>query len=87
LAVFPIIIIQFSSNILDFVQSKNKSRPHRLQIETEYLLDQKKFFHLTAAILIGKVALVAIGAMFIAFFNISVECLQLPGMEIKVLKL
>jgi hypothetical protein len=74
LAIFSIIIVQFSSSILDFVLPKNKSRPHRLQIEMEYFLDQDKFFrlimiHLTAAILIGKIALVAIGAMFIAYFQ------------------
>jgi len=74
LAIFSIIIVQFSSSILDFVLSKNKSRPHQLQIEMEYFLDQEKFFylimlHLTAAILISKITVAAIGTTFIAYFQ------------------
>ncbi|KAH0946900.1 hypothetical protein HN011_005423 [Eciton burchellii] len=73
-AIFPIIIAQLWSNILDVVLPKNESRPRRLQITMEYFLDQEKYFylfllHLNAAMLIGTIVLVGIVTTFIAYFQ------------------
>ncbi|KAH0946910.1 hypothetical protein HN011_006709 [Eciton burchellii] len=72
--IFLLLLEQFWPSIVDIVLCKNISRPHRLQIKTEYFFDQEKYFyfilfHLNAAIFIGMIATIGIGTMFIAYFQ------------------
>lgn len=69
-----LLLEQFWPSIFDIILYKNISRPHRLQIDMEYFLDQEKYFylilfHLNIAIFIAATAGLAIGTIFIAYFQ------------------
>jgi hypothetical protein len=71
---FILTIVQYWTEIFDVVLQINMSRSRTLPIITEYFIDQEKYFyfiilHLTVAILIGIVAGIGIGTMFITFFQ------------------
>jgi len=58
----------------DIVLHINMSRSRTLPIMTEYFIDEEKYFyfiilHFTVAILIGMIAVIAIGTMFITSFQ------------------
>ncbi|KAF3054251.1 Odorant receptor 238 [Nylanderia fulva] len=64
--------IQCTFNITGAILQTNVSQPRRLPITTEYFVDQEKYFflmlvHLNAALCIGTGAMVATGAMLIAY--------------------
>jgi len=71
---FIFTVVQYWTEIFDIVLQINMSRSRTLPIITEYFIDQEKYFyfiilHLTIAILIGIVAGIGIGTMFIIFFQ------------------
>jgi len=67
------IFTQFWS-IYNVVLSTNVSRPRRMQFATEYFVDQEKYFslillHISTALFIGAIGMVATGTMLIAYFK------------------
>ncbi|XP_071638279.1 uncharacterized protein [Temnothorax longispinosus] len=67
------IIIQLLT-LSDDVPSTNVTRPRRMQLVTEYFVDQEKYFflillHTNTAVCIGFTAMIATGTMFIAYFK------------------
>ncbi|XP_071646922.1 uncharacterized protein [Temnothorax longispinosus] len=65
---------QLWQNFINIILSANVSRPHHIQISTEYFLDQKVYFylplfHINVALAIGCIALVATGSMLLAYLQ------------------
>jgi len=61
-------------DFIDIILSTNKSQSHRLQISTEYFIDQEKYyyillFHINVAICIGLTVFAATGTLLIAYFQ------------------
>ncbi|KAH0946896.1 hypothetical protein HN011_004503 [Eciton burchellii] len=80
---------------LDIVE--NRSQSHPLEIETEYFIDQEKYFyiiliHMNTAIFIGILSLIAMAALLIAYFQhtcamFKIACYRMEHtVEINVLK-
>lgn len=66
--------IQLWQDFIVIILSTNATQPHHLQIPTEYFLDEKmyfylSFFHINVGLLVGGTALVATGAMLIAYLQ------------------
>jgi len=62
------------SHILDTVLPMNESRHSKIQILTEYFIDQEKYFYLTllhinAAFCIGATTIIGTGTMLIAYLK------------------
>ncbi|XP_071567179.1 uncharacterized protein [Temnothorax nylanderi] len=67
-----ITVTQLWPDFNNIILSANKSRSYRLQVSTEYFIDQEKYYyllrlHINLAIFIGSTVLVATGAMLLAF--------------------
>ncbi|XP_036143700.1 uncharacterized protein LOC118645903 [Monomorium pharaonis] len=65
---FTLIGIQLWPNFINIILSTNKSQSRRLQIFTEYFIDQERYyyiqqFHINAAVCIGFTAFTTTGAM------------------------
>ncbi|XP_018349238.1 PREDICTED: uncharacterized protein LOC108752704 [Trachymyrmex septentrionalis] len=73
-SIITLIVAQFWTSIIGNILSKNVSQSRNLFITTEYFIDQEKHFYLIAlhtyaAISIGCIATIAIGAMLVAYFQ------------------
>nr|XP_012228368.1 PREDICTED: uncharacterized protein LOC105675663 [Linepithema humile] len=68
------IIVQNWSIILDIILPINESRPRNIQFETEYFVDEEKYFflillHMNATLCTGMIGMLAIGTMLIAYLQ------------------
>ncbi|XP_036146404.1 uncharacterized protein LOC105828000 [Monomorium pharaonis] len=66
--------VQLWSQLIYVLLSVNVSRPRRLQIATEYFIDQERyfyllFFHINTVMFIGCVVMVATGTMLVAYLH------------------
>jgi len=71
--IFILIIIQFWTDIIGVLQM-NVSQNHTMPIMTEYFVDQEKYFYyillgINVAICVTFIITIAIGTMFITFFQ------------------
>jgi hypothetical protein len=71
---FILTAVQLWTDIFDIALHINMSRSRTLPIITEYFINEEKYFyfiilHFTVAILIGMIAVIAIGTMFIMSFQ------------------
>jgi len=81
-AVFINITIQIWPDILNIIFSLNNSQPRRLQIMTEYFVDQEKYFHLfllhqNVTICIGTISALATGTMLMAYLQYACGMFQI----------
>ncbi|KAH0948823.1 Or9e81 [Eciton burchellii] len=72
--IFILIIAQFWTEIFDIVLQMNVSRSRTMPIMTEYFVDQEKYFYfivlwINITICVQVIVLLAIGTMFITFFQ------------------
>ncbi|XP_071653009.1 uncharacterized protein [Temnothorax longispinosus] len=79
---------QIGQNFINIILSANVSRPHHLQISTEYFLDQKvyfylPFFHINIAMAIGCIAIVATGTMLIAYLQHACGMFEIASYRIE----
>jgi len=68
------IVAQFWTSIINNILSKNVSQSRNLLITMEYFIDQEKHFYLIvlhtyAAISVGYIAMIAIGAILVAYLQ------------------
>lgn len=76
------VIIQIWPDILHIILSVNNSQPRRLQIMTEYFVDQKKYFYLflfhqNVTMGIGVLGAIATGSMLMAYLQYACGMFQI----------
>ncbi|XP_071646921.1 uncharacterized protein [Temnothorax longispinosus] len=72
----------------DIILSANKSRSYRLQVSTEYFMDQEKYYyllllHINLALYMGLTVLVATGLMLLAFLYHACGMFEIASYRIK----
>ncbi|XP_067208924.1 uncharacterized protein [Linepithema humile] len=85
---FVITIIQIWPDILHIILSVNNSQPRRLEIMTEYFVDQEKYFHLfllhqNVTMFIGIIVLLATGTILMAYLQYVCGMFQIASYRIK----
>ncbi|XP_011863554.1 PREDICTED: uncharacterized protein LOC105559676 isoform X2 [Vollenhovia emeryi] len=81
------IIIQFWTTS-DDIPSMNLTRPGHMQVITEYFVDGEKYFfliqlHVTIAVCIGGIVLLATGTLFIAYFIFFCGMLKIASYRVE----
>ncbi|XP_011696366.1 PREDICTED: uncharacterized protein LOC105455026 [Wasmannia auropunctata] len=69
-----VLVAQLWRDFTDIILSVNISRPHHLQVTTEYFINQERyfyllFFHLNTAVVVGCFVLTATGTMLVAYLQ------------------
>ncbi|XP_071567203.1 uncharacterized protein [Temnothorax nylanderi] len=87
-SVSVITVTQLWPDFNNIILSANKSRSYRLQVSTEYFIDPEKYYyllllHINLAIFIGLTALVATGAMLIAFLQHACGMFKIASYRVK----
>jgi len=83
------VVFQYGTSILDIILPINESRPRRIQIMTEYFIDQEKYFffivlHITAAYCIGAAVMIGTGTMLITYVVHTCGMFRIARYEIDV---
>jgi hypothetical protein len=76
------ITVQIWPDILHIILSVNYSQPRRLQIMTEYFIDQEKYFHLfllhqNVTLCIGIIGALATGTILMAYLQCACGMFQI----------
>ncbi|XP_019883538.2 uncharacterized protein LOC105252684 [Camponotus floridanus] len=87
-SVFILIVGFIGSSIFYMILPMNVTRSRRLPITIEYFIDQEKYYylillHIIMAILIGAIAMIAIGTMLIAYFQHTCGMFRISSYRIK----
>ncbi|KAL6420331.1 hypothetical protein ACFW04_014809 [Cataglyphis niger] len=87
-SVFASIVTIFWSSICFIILSINVTQSRRLPITMEYFIDQEKHFyliliHISVAVCIGVISVIAIGAMLIAYFQHTCGMFKISSHRIK----
>ncbi|KAL6420340.1 hypothetical protein ACFW04_014811 [Cataglyphis niger] len=87
-SLFASIVTIFWSSICFIILSINVTQSRRLPITMEYFIDQEKHFyliliHISLAVCIGVISMIAIGAMLIAYFQHTCGMFKISSHRIK----